>query len=110
MRREIPNKLTHENEIFVHIVDFHETGAHEAVTPNDDGTYSIFLNARDSHEQQMESYYHALSHIFGDDFYRDDLTVTQIERIRHNHDERNKNTLRQMESVGSKAGQWQAHP
>ena len=39
------------------------------VTPNDDGTFSIYLDPRRSREQQIEDYLHELKHILDDDFY-----------------------------------------
>ena len=39
------------------------------ITPNDDGTYSIYLDPRRSREQQIEDYIHELKHILDDDFY-----------------------------------------
>ena len=52
-----------------------------AVTPNEDGTYSIFINANQSDEGIMRTYYHELSHILNDDFEKDD--VQQIEAEAH---------------------------
>lgn len=39
------------------------------VTPNDDGTYSVYLDPRRSREQQIEDYTHELNHILNDDLY-----------------------------------------
>ena len=52
-----------------------------AVTPNDDGTYSIFINANQSDEGIMRTYYHELSHILNNDFEKHD--VQQIEAEAH---------------------------
>lgn len=43
----------------------------EQITANSDGSYTIFLNARLSHERQLEAYTHALSHIQNEDFNKD---------------------------------------
>ena len=56
-----------------------EYGIHEQVTLNRDGSYTIFLNARDSHEQQLLSYYHALSHIEKNDFEKSDVQEIEFE-------------------------------
>lgn len=48
---------------------------------NDDGSYSIFINAHLSHEEQQIVYSHELSHINHDD--HGCIDVNQIERIRH---------------------------
>ena len=39
------------------------------VHPNDDGTYLIFLDPRRSRDQQIEDYFHELTHILSGDFY-----------------------------------------
>ena len=56
------------NNIYVHVVDFKTTKIKEAVTCNEDGSYSIFLNAKLTHEQQSDAYIHALGHIMRLDF------------------------------------------
>lgn len=58
-----------------------EYGMHEMVTANHDGSYTIFLNARDSHETRVASYSHALRHINNRDFEKHD--VQQIEADCH---------------------------
>lgn len=50
-----------------------DTCIKESVVPNSDGSYTIFLNARQTREQQIISYNHALKHILGDDFTKDDV-------------------------------------
>lgn len=39
------------------------------VAENEDGTFSMYLNARNDAEQNVESYFHELDHIESDDFY-----------------------------------------
>lgn len=58
-----------------------EYGMHEMVTANHDGSYTIFLNARDSSERRLQSYYHALGHIERNDFGKAD--IQQIESEAH---------------------------
>ncbi len=53
----------------------------EAVTINEDGSYTIFINARLTKEQQIKSYYHAMKHILGEDFEK--LNVQEIEKEAH---------------------------
>ena len=43
----------------------------EQVIKNNDDSYTILLNARLSHERQLECYRHALLHISNDDFEKD---------------------------------------
>lgn len=53
----------------------------EVVTENEDGSYTIFINSRLNYEKQMKSYLHAMRHITGDDFRKDD--VQSIEYLAH---------------------------
>lgn len=55
--------------------------ADEAITENEDGTYTIFINQKLTQEKQKQLAYHALKHIGLDDFSKDD--VDAIEAIAH---------------------------
>ena len=61
--------MTIENaDYFVRILDLpHGVGG--MVTPNDDGTFSVYLNARNSHEKQRHTCDHEIRHIERDDFW-----------------------------------------
>lgn len=63
--------------ININMLDLPESVS-EMVTVNEDGSVSIFLNARHTYEKQCESYQHALDHIKNGDFYSD-LSVQEIE-------------------------------
>lgn len=67
--------------INVQMIDFGNS-IPEAVCKNEDGSYSIFLNTRLSHEKNIESYHHAISHILHDDLDSDE-TADLIERRAH---------------------------
>lgn len=54
----------------------------EQVIKNNDDSYTILLNARLSHERQLECYQHALLHISNNDFEMDN--ADRIEYIAHN--------------------------
>ena len=58
--------------------------AKEAVTENEDGTYTIFIDASLSRDEQRKSFIHAMHHIAGDDFLGEDVQC--IEKIAHNYD------------------------
>lgn len=45
-----------------------DTAVEEEVHPNEDGSFTIIINARISSERQMLAYQHALEHIMNDDF------------------------------------------
>ena len=46
------------------------SGMHGACTPNEDMSYTIFIDPNDSHEAQIEGYLHELEHIKAGDFDR----------------------------------------
>lgn len=68
-------------EINVQLLDM-DTKIPEHLVKNSDDSYTIFLNARLSYESRLKSYYHALKHIGGNDFEKDN--VQKIEFETHN--------------------------
>lgn len=58
-----------------------DMAVNEVVTENEDGSYTIFINSRMNYEKQMKAYLHAMKHITGDDFQKDD--VQSIEYLAH---------------------------
>lgn len=56
----------------------------EQVVENCDGSYSIFINSRLTHERQMEAYVHALKHINNSDFSKE--CADEIESATHDID------------------------
>ncbi|OUP21358.1 hypothetical protein B5F29_02440 [Lachnoclostridium sp. An196] len=54
----------------------------EMVVPNEDGSFTIMINAKHSVEQQAAAYEHAMKHIQNQDFQRKD--VQRIEHAAHN--------------------------
>ena len=50
-------------------------------TKNEDDSYTIILNSRLSHEQQIKSYKHELKHIKNGDFDKENVDI--IEYIAH---------------------------
>ena len=49
----------------------------ELVVTNEDGTYTILLNSRLSHADQLRGYEHALKHIHDYDFQKDDVQAIE---------------------------------
>ena len=49
------------------------------VTPNDDGTFSIYLDPRRSRDQQLADCRHEIRHIANDDFYNG-LPISEVEK------------------------------
>lgn len=71
-----------DEEVYVQLFNFGRgTCVSEAVTLNDDGSYTIFVSARLSTERQREAIQHALGHINRGDFRKHD--IQQIEAEAH---------------------------
>lgn len=66
----------------VKLIKFPSGKVKEAVTENEDGSYTIFIDESLSREEQQKEFLHALSHITGDDFRKAD--TQKIERSAHN--------------------------
>lgn len=74
-------KLIEGADYFVRVVPFPSgCGCDGSVTPNDDGTFSIYLDSRTNRERQMLAYDHEIKHVVGDDFYNV-RNITEIEDI-----------------------------
>lgn len=58
-------------DYFVRLVDFPVCSCGGVVMPNDDGTFTVLINARLSRQQNRESLEHERNHILHDDFWRD---------------------------------------
>jgi|GEM_PF-1983522 len=67
-------------DVNVVLLDFPRKG-NEMVIPNEDGSFTIMINARLSHKGQLDAYWHAIKHIENEDFEKDD--VQSIEAIAH---------------------------
>ena len=65
-------------DFFVRLIVFPTCTCGGMVMPNDDGTFSVYINARTSADQQRRAYRHEVSHIEHDDFYRA-APISQIE-------------------------------
>ena len=68
----------------VQVVDLMTCSGSELVTPNEDGSYTILINARMSYEKQRDALRHAMAHILNDDFEKEN--VQQIESAAHGID------------------------
>lgn len=71
--------LLENADYFVRLVPFPPGVIDGCVTPNDDGTFSVYLDANVSREQQLKALGHELNHIERDHFYVD-KPVDVIER------------------------------
>lgn len=69
-------RLIEGADYFVRVVDLPaQIGG--MVTPNEDGTFSVYLNARNTAERMAKSCDHEVGHIENDDFY----SVKSIEEV-----------------------------
>lgn len=70
-------------DVNICLMDFPNTKDREMVTENEDGTVSIFINAKLSHDEQLAAYNHAINHINDDDFRKRDVQVieTTVRRL-----------------------------
>jgi len=67
-------------DYFVRVIPFPVGRVGGMVTPNDDGTYSVYINANLNRERQLEAYEHEVRHIVNGDFYNE-KTIREIEGI-----------------------------
>ena len=73
-------KIPLDNEdVFVEIIDLGPTSIPETIVKNDDGSYTIFINARYSFEKQQESVRHALGHLQHNDFEKESPQSVEYE-------------------------------
>ena len=55
-----------------------DTCIRESIVKNSDGTYTIFINAKLSHERQREVFNHAVTHIRNNDFDKQDVDLIEF--------------------------------
>lgn len=51
----------------------------EQVIKNTDDSYTVLLNARLTHERQLEAYYHAIRHIQNNDYEKEDVNKIEFD-------------------------------
>lgn len=65
----------------VRLINFPACRVKETVAENEDGSYTIFIDAALSRTEQQNAFLHAMKHILGDDFSGED--VNAIEELAH---------------------------
>lgn len=65
----------------VELIRFPSGKTHEAVTINEDGSATIFLDKNDTKELQRKRFLHAIKHLRGNDFGKN--SVEEIETRAH---------------------------
>ena len=61
----------------IELIKFPSNRTHEAVTINEDGSATIFLNTSDTHEMQKERFLHAMKHLHGEDFSKKSVKIIE---------------------------------
>ena len=74
--------MTRLDDINVFYINFPNVKSREAVCKNEDGTYTIFIDARLSAAGAVKAYNHAVRHIARGDFDRYG-SVNEIEAVAH---------------------------
>lgn len=67
-------------DVNVFLIDFPNRG-NEMVVPNEDGSYTILINAKLSNDGQLRAYEHAMKHITENDFEKS--SVQEVEAVAH---------------------------
>lgn len=72
------NEFQEMQDVYVKLLNM-DTAIKEQVFLNRDGSYTIILNSRHTHENQLLSYCHALSHIINRDFEKSNVDFIELE-------------------------------
>lgn len=56
-----------------------DTKIPEQVVKNQDDSYTIFLNSKLTREEHLKSYAHAIEHILGDDFQKENVSIIEFD-------------------------------
>lgn len=67
-------------DYWVRYVEFPNMASESVVVSNGDGTFTIYINTLFCEKRQRERLAHELNHLKKEHFYRDDLSITSIER------------------------------
>ena len=67
-------------DYWVRRVAFPNMASESTVVSHGDGTFTIYINTRFSEERQRDRLAHEIQHLIDEHFYRDDLSITTIER------------------------------
>lgn len=66
----------------VYLITFPTKKVTESVVENEDGSYSIFIESSLTYERQQKAFRHALRHIFGNDFEKNDVDKIEFDAHR----------------------------
>ena len=57
-----------EVDFFVRLIPFPRGKSHGATTPNEDGTYSVYIDENADRDTQLSAYWHEYEHLAYEDF------------------------------------------
>ena len=63
----------------VRLINFPPGKVREAVTENEDGSYTIFIEENLSQSERQREFLHAMKHIAGDDFSNNDIQLIEYD-------------------------------
>ena len=63
----------------IQLIGFPSGKVHEAVTPNEDGSVTIFLDKNATAESQQKRFLHVMKHLMGNDFDKEDVQEIEAE-------------------------------
>ena len=63
----------------VRLINFPPGNVREAVTENEDGSYTIFIEENLSQSERQREFLHAMKHIAGDDFSNNDIQLIEYD-------------------------------
>lgn len=63
----------------VYLINFPTGKTKEAVTENEDGSYTIFIEEKLSKEGREKAFLHAMKHIDNNDFFKDDIQKIEFD-------------------------------
>lgn len=67
-------------DYWVRHVEFPNMASESVVVSHGDGTFTIYINTLFCEERQQERLEHEIHHLEEEHFYRDDMSIRQIER------------------------------
>ena len=66
-------------DVAVRLISFPSGKVHEAVTENEDGTFTVFLDKNMTQEYQQKRFLHAIRHLNGKDFEKENVQEIEAE-------------------------------
>lgn len=62
----------------VKLIKFPSSSVHEAVTENEDGSITVFLDKNATRESQWKRFQHVMRHLAGNDFEKENVQTIEV--------------------------------